>query len=58
MDKGRIIFLNGTSSSGKSSIAKALQNLLETPFLHVSADDFLSMLPERFIDYLSGEAPT
>ena len=58
MDKGRIIFLNGTSSSGKSSIAKALQNLLEMPFLHVSADDFLSMLPERFIDYLSGEAAT
>ncbi len=56
MDKGRIIFLNGTSSSGKSSIAKELQNLFSFPFLHVSIDDFFSMLPERFITYLAGKA--
>lgn len=32
---GRIIFLNGASSSGKSILAKALQEALPEPFLHV-----------------------
>lgn len=46
---GRAIFLNGASSSGKSTLAKALQRALEEPFLHVSSDQFVSagMLPDR-----------
>lgn len=43
-----IIFLNGVSSSGKSSIAKALQDIWPTPILHVGVDDFVAMLPARF----------
>lgn len=56
MNHGSIIFLNGTSSSGKTSIAHALQNLFEVPFLHISVDDFLQTLPTRFVDFLSGTA--
>lgn len=35
---GRIIFLNGTSSSGKSSIAEQLLVVLDTPWFHLSVD--------------------
>lgn len=45
---GTIIFLNGTSSSGKSSIARSLQKVLPVPFLHVEVDAFLKMVPEEF----------
>jgi chloramphenicol 3-O phosphotransferase len=43
-----IIFLNGVSSSGKTSIAKVLQHTLAEPYLHVPLDSFESMLPERY----------
>ncbi|MFN4205258.1 MAG: chloramphenicol phosphotransferase CPT family protein [Agrobacterium albertimagni] len=33
-----IIFLHGASSSGKSTIAKALQDPIEAPFWHISID--------------------
>ena len=49
MTKGKIIFLNGTSSSGKTSIAKALQQILDEPYLHFSVDSFVMMLPEQYI---------
>jgi chloramphenicol 3-O phosphotransferase len=35
---GKIIFLHGASSSGKSTIAKLLQNTIDEPFWHVSID--------------------
>lgn len=35
---GQVIFLNGTSSSGKSSIAEQLLLVLERPFFHMSVD--------------------
>ena len=46
---GRIIFLNGASSSGKSTLAKAMQQALPEPFLHVSSDHLVAsgMLPAR-----------
>jgi chloramphenicol 3-O phosphotransferase len=37
------IILNGTSSSGKTSIAKALQRQLNMPVLHAQADTFFGM---------------
>ena len=46
MDKGHIIFLNGTSSSGKTTIAKALQESLSDPYMHLSVDDFIGMYPQ------------
>lgn len=45
MNQGKIIFLNGVSSSGKSSLAKELQRRLEEPFLHLQLDAFIEMLP-------------
>ena len=41
MSHGQIIFLNGASSSGKGSIAKALQGILEKPCVHLCIDDYL-----------------
>ena len=41
MPKGRLLLLNGVSSSGKSSIAKALQGMIEEPCIHLCIDDYL-----------------
>jgi chloramphenicol 3-O phosphotransferase len=35
---GKLILLNGASSSGKSSIARAVQARIEQPFWHISID--------------------
>ena len=49
MSKGRIIFLNGITSSGKTSIVDALQEY-EEPFFYVVANDlFEQMVGERFL---------
>lgn len=45
MNPGKIIFLNGVSSSGKSSVAKELQKRLTEDFLHLQLDAFIAMLP-------------
>ncbi|ACI50379.1 Chloramphenicol phosphotransferase family protein [Gluconacetobacter diazotrophicus PA1 5] len=49
-----VIILNGVGSVGKSSVARALQGLLDRPFLHVAMDDFVSMLPPRMLDHPDG----
>lgn len=41
-----IIFLNGTSSSGKTTLAESLQCQLEAVFLHVPLDAFGIMFPK------------
>ncbi|AKD57418.1 chloramphenicol phosphotransferase CPT family protein [Spirosoma radiotolerans] len=49
---GKIILLNGASSAGKSTLAKALQQQLDEPFLRFSFDLFLfesDILPKHFI---------
>lgn len=45
-----IIFINGTSSSGKTSLLKALQNQLQEPYLDMGIDRFIWMLPKRYLD--------
>lgn len=45
-----IIFLNGTSSSGKTTLAKALQGQMEEVYLHVPLDAFATMFPESKLD--------
>ncbi|MAT45610.1 MAG: hypothetical protein CL609_25040 [Anaerolineaceae bacterium] len=50
MKNGTLIILNGTSSSGKTSIVQALQNRLETPYLEAGLDKFLWMLPKRYFE--------
>ena len=49
---GRLIMLNGASSSGKSTLAKSLQSALPEPFLHVSSDQFVAagMVPDHHDD--------
>lgn len=45
---GKIILLNGTSSSGKSSLAKALQAALDEPYLHIDGDIFWQLYPASY----------
>jgi len=54
---GKIILLNGASSSGKSTLAKGLQAALAEPFWHFSIDHLAAakVLPRERID--SGEFP-
>ena len=37
-EAGRIIFLHGASSSGKSTLARGIQARIELPFWHISID--------------------
>jgi chloramphenicol 3-O phosphotransferase len=46
MGQGNVVLLNGTSSAGKTSMAKALQKIMETPYLHMGIDYFLSSTPD------------
>ncbi|MBN1318868.1 MAG: hypothetical protein JXA42_25530 [Anaerolineales bacterium] len=50
MPTGKIIILNGTSSSGKTSILKVMQDILNEPFLEAGIDKFIWMLPKRYLD--------
>jgi chloramphenicol 3-O phosphotransferase len=44
----KILFLNGTSSSGKTTIAKLLHEELRYPeWIYISADTFLHMMPDH-----------
>ena len=52
MQNGKIILLNGASSSGKTSIATALQKQLKSTYLHVGIDTFIKMFPN---DYVAAE---
>jgi chloramphenicol 3-O phosphotransferase len=49
MINGKIILLNGPSSAGKTTIAKAIQQMIDEPFWHVASDQFVEshMLPNR-----------
>jgi chloramphenicol 3-O phosphotransferase len=47
---GIIIFLNGASSSGKTSILKILQDKLSEPYLDMGIDRFIWMMPKRYLD--------
>jgi chloramphenicol 3-O phosphotransferase len=45
---GTIVFLNGTSSSGKTSIAKTLQEILGPGWLHSGVDHYLERVAPDF----------
>lgn len=45
-----IILLNGTSSSGKTMIAKALNLISPEPFVHIGIDMIYSIMPLDFIN--------
>jgi len=48
-----IIFLNGPSSSGKTSLARAIQKNSNVPFLRIGIDTLIDMMP---VDYW-GDGP-
>lgn len=50
MKTGNIIFLNGTSSSGKTTLLRGLQERLTPPHLEMGLDKFIWMLPKRYMD--------
>jgi len=47
----KIILLNGCGSSGKTTIAKAIQHLSHEPWLHAGVDDIIALMPSRFIEF-------
>jgi chloramphenicol 3-O phosphotransferase len=44
----RVVFLNGASSAGKTSVGKALQDLVDEPFLLLGLDTCFGMVPVRW----------
>lgn len=46
--KGTIIILNGVSSSGKTTMARALQAQLDEPYFWIANDTFCDMCPTKF----------
>ena len=42
-----VIILNGVGSVGKTTVARALQQVVARPFLHVAMDAFVDMMPAR-----------
>lgn len=54
MEKGKTIFLNGVSCSGKTTLAKALQERLSTPFYSLSLDTFINMSPVKYFSDPNG----
>lgn len=45
-----IVLLNGTSSAGKTTLAKALQSSFDVPYLIAGLDQYLHMLPDHYIN--------
>jgi chloramphenicol 3-O phosphotransferase len=45
-----IVLLNGTSSSGKTTLAKALQRALAEPYLRLGIDTVVFALPGRWLE--------
>src|SRR4051812_18538858 len=58
MQPGNIILINGTSSAGKSTLAKALQEVLDEPYLHSGLDHFLHSMPPSTFRYADNPADT
>ena len=48
MTPGNIILLNGSSSAGKTTIARMLQQLYREPCQHIALDQFRDGMSERF----------
>jgi chloramphenicol 3-O phosphotransferase len=57
MSSGNIILINGTSSAGKSTIAQALQTIMDDPFYLTGIDHFLHSLPQKLIVINDGVNP-
>lgn len=54
MRSARVVVINGVGSVGKSSTARALQEITADPFLHVAMDQFIDMAPARLLGAADG----
>ncbi len=52
----QVIYINGPSSSGKSTLTKALQQEFDVPFLHIGIDKVIGMMPDKLNNWEGGEA--
>ena len=46
-----VILINGSSSSGKSTIIKQFQDMFDIPYINLGIDKYLAMMPDRFIGF-------
>jgi chloramphenicol 3-O phosphotransferase len=51
MALGRVVLLNGATSSGKTAIARAFQRLSHDPWLRVGIDAFWGAIDERWMEF-------
>ena len=58
IDQENIVILDGTSSSGKTVIAKALQGILDGYYIHTRLDHFLERVRDRFNLVAEGTNPS
>lgn len=55
---GKIILLNGTSSAGKTSLAQAIQLVMDEPWHHIALDQFRDGMPGHYRGLNSPEGST
>jgi chloramphenicol 3-O phosphotransferase len=48
---GRVVLLHGTSSSGKTTVARAVQRQAETPWVRLGIDAFWTAIDERWMEH-------
>jgi len=53
----KIIYLNGPTSSGKTTLAKALQDSFEEPYLHLGIDKIIGFMPAKINNWKGEPAP-
>jgi chloramphenicol 3-O phosphotransferase len=46
--RGQVILLNGTSSAGKTTLARAIQEISPVPYLYTGIDSQFAMVPEKW----------
>ncbi len=46
--RGMVIFLNGTSGAGKTTLAAAIQEASDVPYLHAGFDAYFAMVPPKW----------
>jgi chloramphenicol 3-O phosphotransferase len=48
---GRVVLLHGTSSSGKTTVARAVQKLSDDPWARIGIDTFWTAIDERWMEH-------
>jgi chloramphenicol 3-O phosphotransferase len=53
---GRVVLLHGTSSAGKTTVARALQGFSDEPWIRLGIDAFWNAIDERWMEHGSRAA--